>query len=475
MRKQREIGYAKGQFHPAVSLLDLSLMNAAQNSALLSHLAGLFAVVILVALNGFFVAAEFALVSVRKSRIEELVNKGDRRARRVFQALEHLDTYIAATQLGITMASLALGAIGEPAVAHLVDPLFSFLPANARYFTAHGVAVAVSFSLVTALHIVFGELAPKSVALQKPDGTALFVTGPLNLFLAVFRPVILALNATGNFVTRRLGLETATEHGSVHSVEELELLVHTTREAGEIDEQQEQMVSGVFDFKDTIVRKVMTPRPDITAIDVDTPTDEILRVVSASGHSRLPVYEDNLDNIIGVIHVKDVLHDVADGSMDASVRALMRPALFVPESKRGSFLLAELRRQKIPLAVVRDEYGVVSGVVTIEDLIEEIVGDILDEYDLEEETLTRVADGVWLVEGSVLLENLSEPLEVEFPTDEADTIGGFVFSLSGHQPEQGESVEFPPYRLIVEQTDGKRVQKVRIERVDQPSRATPHE
>ena len=435
------------------------------NPALLRDLLGLLAVAILVALNGFFVAAEFALVSVRKTRIEELVNKGDRRAKRVFQALEHLDTYIAATQLGITMASLALGAVGEPAVERLIEPFFRFLPEKAQYFTSHSVAIAIAFSLVTALHIVFGELAPKSVALQKPDGTALMVTGPLNLFLAIFRPFILVLNATGNFVTRRLGLEAATEHGSVHSVEELELLVHTTREAGEIDEQQELMVSGVFDFKDTIVRKVMTPRPDITAIDIETPTGEILRVVAASGHSRLPVYEDNLDNIVGLIHVKDVLQDVADGSMDASVRALMRPALFVPESKRASFLLSELRRQKIQLAVVRDEYGVVSGIVTIEDLLEEIVGDILDEYDQEEHTLTKVSEGVWIVEGSVLLEDLSELLEVEFPSDEADTIGGFVFSLSGHQPEQGEAVEFPPYRFLVEQTDGKRVQKVRIERV----------
>ena len=437
------------------------------NPALLRDLLGLLAVAILVALNGFFVAAEFALVSVRKTRIEELVNKGDRRAKRVFQALEHLDTYIAATQLGITMASLALGAVGEPAVERLVEPFFRFLPEKAQYFTSHGVAIAIAFSLVTALHIVFGELAPKSVALQKPDGTALIVTGPLNLFLSVFRPFILALNATGNFVTRRLGLEATAVHGSVHSVEELELLVHTTREAGKIDEQQELMVSGVFDFKDTIVRKVMTPRPDITAIDIETPTGEILRVVAASGHSRLPVYEDNLDNIVGLIHVKDVLQDVADGSMDASVRALMRPALFVPESKRASFLLSELRRQKIQLAVVRDEYGVVSGIVTIEDLLEEIVGDILDEYDQEEHTLTKVSEGVWIVEGSVLLEDLSELLKVEFPSDEADTIGGFVFSLSGHQPEQGEAVEFSPYRFLVEQTDGKRVQKVRIERVQE--------
>ena len=447
------------------ALSPLLMNDALQNSTHLADLLGLISVVILVALNGFFVAAEFALVSVRKTRIEELANRGDRRAKRVYLALEHLDTYIAATQLGITMASLALGAVGEPAVARLVEPLFSFLPEKARFFTSHGVGVAVSFSLVTALHIVFGELAPKSIALQRPDGTALVITAPLNLFLAVFRPFILALNTTGNFVTRRLGLETATEHGSVHSVEELELLVHTTREAGEIDEQQEQMVSGVFDFKDTIVRKVMTPRLDITAIEADTPTDEILRVVAASGHSRLPVYEDNLDNIVGVIHVKDVLHDVADGSMDASVRDLMRSPLFVPESKRASFLLAELRRQKTQLAVVRDEYGVVSGIVTIEDLLEEIVGDILDEYDQEEETLTKVADGVWLVEGSVLLDDLVELLEVEFPQDAADTIGGFVFALIGHQPVAGESVEYPPYRLIVEQTDGKRVQKVRIERV----------
>ncbi|MCS6775502.1 MAG: hemolysin family protein [Chloroherpetonaceae bacterium] len=424
---------------------------------------GLLAVAGLVLLNGFFVAAEFALVSVRKTRIEQLVNEGNRRARAVQRALAHLDTYIAATQLGITMASLGLGFIGEPALARLIEPLFrAFLPERGAAITAHGVAITVAFGIATALHIILGELAPKSIALQRPDTTSLWVAGPLDLFLRVFRPFIHALNATGNLVVRLMGLRSVGERASVHSVEELELLVHTSREAGIIEEEQERMVTGVFDFEETVVRKLMTPRPDITAIDVNATPEDLIRVVSESGHSRIPVYEGNLDNIVGIVHIKDVLKHLAGERPQFSLREVLRPPYFVPENKRAGYLLAEMRRSRTQVAIVRDEYGVVSGLVSIEDLLEEIVGEIQDEYDAELPPVEQVDENTWLVNGTLTLDDFNELTGADVPSDEADTVGGFVFSQCGHQPVQGETVVWDGLEFTVDRTDGRRVLRVRV-------------
>lgn len=430
---------------------------------------GLVAAVGLVLLNGFFVAAEFALVSVRKTRIDQLANEGNRRARGVQRALSHLDTYIAATQLGITMASLALGFVGEPAFAHLIEPLLrSFLPEKGATITSHGVSIGFAFAIATALHIVLGELAPKSVALQRPDSTSLWVTGPLDIFVRVFRLFINALNATGNFVVRLMGLHPVGEHASVHSVEELELLVHSTREAGLIEEQQERMVSGVFDFDEIVVRKVMTPRLDITAIEVHASPEDLVRLVNESGHSRLPVYEDTLDNIVGIIHIKDVLKYFTGDGPKPELQEVLRPPYFVPENKRAGFLLAEMRHNRTQIAVVRDEYGVVSGLVSIEDLLEEIVGEIQDEYDAEQPPVEQLDPNTWLVDGSLMLEDFNDWVGADVPSDEADTVGGFVFSRCGHQPEQGEQVAWNGLEFTVDETDGRRIQRVRVFKIAQP-------
>jgi putative hemolysin len=431
---------------------------------------GLLAVIGLVLLNGFFVAAEFSLVSVRRTRIEQLANEGNRAARGVQKALTHLDTYIAATQLGITMASLALGFVGEPALAHLVEgPLTRILPADTATKTAHGIAIGIAFGIVTALHIVLGELAPKSIALQRPDGTALWVTAPLDIFLRVFKPFILLLNATGNLVVRLLGLRAVTEHASVHSVEELELLVHSTREAGLMQEAQEQMVTGVFSLDDTPVRKIMTPRLDVEAVAVDTPVERLVAVMAESGRMRLPVYDDNLDNIVGVVHIKDVFKALAIPPLPASIREFMVPPHFVPETKRAGFLLGELRRNERQLAVVRDEYGTMSGIVTIEDLLEEIVGEIEDQDDPGEEPAIRQIDArTYLADGRVPLEDFNEQVGANLPTEEADTLGGFVFGLVGHQPKAGETADWDGLQFRVEETDNKRILKVRVVRRDRP-------
>jgi putative hemolysin len=424
---------------------------------------GVLAVFGLVLLNGFFVAAEFALVSVRKSRIDQLVNEGSRAARGVQKALTHLDTYIAATQLGITMASLALGFVGEPALAGLVEPHFAkVLPNEGARISAHGVAVGVAFAIATALHIVLGELAPKSVALQRPDTTSLWVTAPLDIFLKVFRPFIIFLNATGNMVVRLFGLKPVAEHASVHSVEELQLLVHSTREAGLLEPQQEQMVAGVFDFEDTTARQVMVPRLDVVAVEVESPLEEVVTLHLKSKRTRLPVYEAELDNIVGTANLLDVL-DAQRRRSDIGLREIIRPPFFVPETRRAGDLLADLQRHKRPMAVVRDEYGTLTGIVTVEDLLEEIVGEINDEYDpVEEPEVVQLDAHTMLIDGRMSLVDFQERMGIAMPVGEVDTVGGFVFGLLGHQPQRGESGVWEGLIFRVEDTDGRRVQRVRV-------------
>ena len=384
---------------------------------------GILAVFALVGMNGFFVAGEFALVSVRKTRIEQLANEGNRKARRVLKALEHLDTYIAATQLGITMASLALGVVGEPAFAQLLAPLFHrVLPDTGAAVTAHGVALGLAFALVTSLHIVLGELAPKSIALQRTDVAAWWVTGPLNVFLRVFRPFILLLNAAGNGVVRLLGVEAVSEHNATHSVEELELLVHSTKEAGLLEQEQEKMVASVFHFEEMMIRKLMSPRPDILATRADATLEEAARLMTAHNHTRLPVYEGDLDNVIGILHIQTVLQALTAPIRPADLRELVRPPYFVPETKRAGYLMSELRRHESQMAIVRDEYGVVTGVVTIRDLIEEIVGEMQDGTDREEITsVTAIGERMWMADGKMSVEEFNRQMDMKLPVDEADT------------------------------------------------------
>ena len=441
----------------------------------------LVAVVVLVLLNGFFVAAEFALVSVRRTRIDQLVLEGSARARLVQRALTHLDTYIAATQLGITMASLALGFIGEPAIAHLLEPLFaSFLPAEGAYFTSHGVALVIAFSIATALHIVLGELAPKSIALQRAEGTALWVTGPLDLFLKLFRPFIATLNGIGNGLVRLIGLEPVGGHAAVHSVEELELLVHSTREAGLLAEQQERMVAGVFDFGERHASRVMTPRTEIDAVPATIKLPELARHAASGTHSRIPVYDGDLDHIIGVVHVKDVLRTLERGTPAAQfeLRAIMRRVPFLPETLPLDKLMAELRRHRAHLAIVVDEFGGTGGLVTLEDLLEEIVGDVADEFDPGREPIEQLADGSYALDGLLAIEEVDTRFALGVDEPFYDTLGGYVFGQLQRAPKVGDVLPLPDGRwLRVAEMDGLRVARVALLPADMlpipPTSSTP--
>lgn len=435
---------------------------------ILSTSASLLAVIVLVLLNGFFVASEFALVSVRKTRIDQLALEGSVRARQVQRAIGHLDTYIAATQLGITMASLALGFVAEPAIAGLLEPLFvrlPFLHGDAPIASSHVVALVVAFVIATMLHIVFGELAPKSLALQRSEVTALWVTAPLDIFLKIFYWPIQALNSLGNGVVRLIGLEPAGEHASVHSVEELELLIHSSREAGFLEEQQERMVAGIFDFAERQASRVMTPRTELDAIPATIGLAELAKRAAEGRHSRLPVYDQDVDHIVGVVHAKDVLRALESGVSEDGfdVRSLMRDVPYVPESLPLDELMAELRRKGAHLAIIVDEFGGTAGLVTLEDLLEEIVGEVTDEFDPAREPIERLPDGTVMLDGLMSIEEVAERFDLDVVEPFYETLGGYIFGQMGREVVVDDELALPDgRRLRVVELDGLRVARVQM-------------
>lgn len=423
---------------------------------------GLAAVVFLVLLNGFFVATEFALVAVRRSRIEQLVTEGHRTAGVVKQALEHLDTYIAATQLGITMASLALGAIGEPALARLIDPILAaVLPAEWVTVGAHAIAVAISFAVITALHIVLGELAPKGIALQRPEATSLAVAIPITIFLRVFRPFIMFLNGIGNFVLRLLGFQTGGSEEHVHTVEELRYLVRSSREAGLLERAEEEIVGRALSLGDVSAHSVMVPRNEMTSVPVDITREDLLDMVGRMRHVRFPVYEGDMDHVVGLIFVTDVhAWDHIHPGEPFSVRAAMRKPLFVPETIKGDDLLAQMRAARTHIAIAIDEYGGVAGLVTLQDLLERIIGEIPEIDEDSRPEMETLSDGSVRIAGLTDLRDLQERFDLKFDGVEADTVGGYVLETLSRVPQVGEEIETGSYTLRVTGMDGLRVSEV---------------
>ena len=436
-------------------------------------LLGVLAVFALVGANGFFVAAEFALVKIRATRVEQLVAQGNRLARIVQQQTTHLDNYIAATQLGITLASLALGWIGEPSLAHLIEPLFQWVGiCVAAQDIANTAAIVISFILITGFHIVLGELVPKSIALQRTERVSLFIAAPLLVFSRVFRPFIALMNGVGNAIVRLLGFSTGGEHESVHSVEELEIIVKQSRQAGVLDAEEEVLLRHVFDFSDKVARDILTPRSDIVAVEARTSLDEAARVCFESGYTRLPVYRETLDQIVGVLHAKDLLHArESAGAVAPAIETVMRPASFVLESQHLDDVLALLRREGTHMAFVVDEYGQVAGLLTLEDVLEEIVGEIHDEYDTGEDIpIRRREDGVWVVAGSESYENVRAATGLpEIPEGERGqyaTLPGLLMLRLGRVPRVGDRVPLAPdWEIEVAKMDGRRVRQVLLRRM----------
>ncbi len=439
-------------------------------SAIFTLVLKFLAVITLVAANGFFVAAEFSLVSVRRTLIKQRIAEGNTTARVVLHAIDDPDRFIAATQLGITVASLGLGWIGETAISALVEPLFRFLPPNLIGAASHSISTAIAFSLITFMHVVMGELAPKSVALQYPEQTAFFVARPTVWIENIFRPFIWLLNGSGNLLLRVVGLQTPSGHERVHSVEELKMLVEDSREAGALQPAEQEMLYNVFDFGQRQVRETMVPRTEIVGVEQSATINDLLRTFYRSSHARFPVYDGDLDNIVGFVAIKDVLLALAKdiGDVDASLRDknLIRPAYFTPETKRIDKLFHEMRQRQVQMAIVIDEYGGTAGLVTLEELMEEIVGRVSDELVREPAQIEHIDEHTVQVDAQLHIDDVNDELGLGLPeSDEYETLAGFILFRLRDIPEEGDSLRYGDLQLTVTQMKGPKIERVQITQV----------
>ncbi|WP_435157513.1 hemolysin family protein [Haladaptatus sp. DFWS20] len=438
---------------------------------------GLLLAFFLVVMNGVFVAAEFAFVKVRPTQVNTLVERGKPGASLVQDVIENLDDYLAVSQLGITLSSLGLGWIGEPAVAALIEPVLgTFVPAG----TLHLIAFALGFGFITFLHVVFGELAPKTFAIQEAARISLLVAPLMKFFYYAFLPGLIVFNGTANYFTRLVGVSPASESEETHSEEEILMILTRSEEMGHIDLDEVEMIESVFDLGDTIAREVMVPRPDVETVVASMPLSE-LRSVAANGiYTRYLVLDEDGEQPVGFVHAKDILRAIeteADRDDSLTARELAREALVVPETRQIDEILAEFQTHGGgQMAVVIDEWGVFEGIVTIEDILEEIVGDIRDEFDTaaQELSIETQEDGTYIVDGGVPIQEVNDRLNARFESESVETIGGFVFSNLGQAPEVGDQIERDGYILSVAAIDDARITRLEIQQ-GQPDRKTDEE
>jgi CBS domain containing-hemolysin-like protein len=421
----------------------------------------LLAVAVLVALNGLFVAAEFALVRSRRSKLEQMVDEGDRRAERVLRQMDEMNPFLAACQLGITLASIGIGFLGEPAIANLLeDILGDGIP--------HGVSLAISFALAylitTSLHITIGEQVPKIFAIVHPEAVARRVAAPLQFFYVIFRPGVAALNAVSNGILRAVGVNPQAELEEASSAEDLKMLIAQSAHGGVLDPGEAGMLSGVFHLHEQEARQVMTPIPAVVTVDTSENVETALRRCISSGHTRLVVTEDgNTDRIKGIVHANSLARLLLNQGSDATLDSVVKDAPIVPETKPLDDLLADLQRERATMAVVVDEYGRTEGIVTVEDIIEEVVGEITDETDPAGGAVRRLANGDWFVRGHVPITDLVDyGIELEADSEAYNSVGGFVFGELGRLPKRGDMVRANGYSLRVEAVRENRVEAVRI-------------
>lgn len=420
---------------------------------------------LLVLLNAFFVAAEFAIVKVRSTRVQELVREGVRGSSAVQNAIGDLDAYLSATQLGITLASLGLGWIGEPAFASIVSPILATLGIWSEK-VVHSVSLTVAFALITFLHIVLGELAPKSLAIRRPEETSLLVAPPLRLFYRVFYPALWFLNSSSSFFLRLLNITPASESELAHSEEELRLLLAESHRTGTLSASKRKLLENVFDYTRRSAKHIMVPRADIVHLSLLRPLSQNLDTIRQTQHTRYPLCGEDIDHVVGMIHAKDLFQPV-EGLRDSSdLMKLKRDILFVPESRPLELLQRDFQQRRVHMAVVVDEYGGTSGLVTLEDILEEIVGEIQDEFDTEAPRMEATADG-YVVDGLVLLEEISSRLGFELPEHESSTLGGYVIARLGRIARLGDFVPLDAYVAKVIEMKGRRVSKLLLTKHDE--------
>jgi putative hemolysin len=436
-------------------------------AGILWRLAGVLS---LVFANGFFVAAEFAIVTVRKTRIDQLIAEGSRSARAVRRAISEPTSYIAATQLGITMASLGLGWVGEPAIAVVLQPLFSSLPVAIADATAHSIAVAIAFALITALHITLGELTPKTIALARAETTALLLVKPTELFMKAFWPFITLLNGMGRFVTGLIGVRAAEGFAMVHSEEELKMLVTASQEAGVLEEQEEQMLHRVFDFADLKAGQAMVPRTELITIASDASGDALVQQIGRGGYAMFPVYKTDMDNVVGILHAIDVIKAMAAGRKNVTAAEIARDALTVPETMPADDLLAAFRRRGVREALVIDEYGGTAGLVTFEWLMELIVGNVGTGGAGK---ISVGPDGSAEIDGLTLVPDINEQFGLHIDEDTFTTIGGYLMGRIGRRAHVGEAIEVEGRIMRVVAIDGLRVSRVWLSTPSQAPKEPP--
>src|SRR3954447_22927564 len=421
----------------------------------------MLALVGLLFLNAFFVGAEYGLVTSRRTRIMELEHEGNRRARAVLRITADPPRFISAMQLGVTISSLGIGALGEQVLAQKFDAV-----------TASFLAVILALLIVTFLHVVIGELVPKGIALGHPERTALAVSGPVRAFFIALRPLIWLLQESTAVILRGLGLEPPGAEHEAHSEAELRMLLSSSAEQGEIEHDEQEMLYKVFDFADKEVADVMVPRPEVVAISITLPAEQALKSVLESPYTRYPVYRETLDDIVGVLHIRDLVEAMHDrGIVSVDLESLVRPAYMVPETKDLGALLTEFRRTNQHLAIVIDEYGSMEGIVTLEDLLEEIVGEIEDEFDLPDETVERVDDDTIRIDGTFPIDDFNEEFKVALPQEDYHTVAGFVFGRLGRAAAPGDEVSHDGMVFHVDAMEGQRIDRLTVtfEASEQPS------
>ena len=422
----------------------------------------LLAAIVLVGLNGFFVAAEFALVRVRESRIVQLEQEGSARAGVVHDTLRDLDSYLSVCQVGITVASLGLGWVGEPAVSRLIEPvLASFGVGSDRVVTV--VSVIMGFTVITYAHLVFGEQAPKYFSIQRAERVALWISRPLTISRLLLRPVVWVVNASTNFILRPWGIRLG-EEAEAHSEEELRIMITSSTASGVLDPEEREYLNNVFDFGDRVAREILVPRPDIEALPSDAPLAELAERAAFGRYTRYPVYEGELDNILGAVHVKDLFRAAGEDPKGFDIRSVIRECLVVPENKPIEQILREFQTRKLQMAIVIDEWGSVEGLITIEDVLEEIVGEIQDEFDEGEAAIEPIGEGLFAVDGRIPITDVNEHFNLDLPHEDFETIGGYVLGSLGRPPEAGDSVEADGATLHVKSVDGQRVSMLTLRR-----------
>ena len=419
----------------------------------------LIGVGLLIFLNAFFVAAEYALVTARRTRIIELHHQGNRRARAVLRITADPPQFIAAMQLGVTLTSLGIGALGEQALSHAFDKWLSTI-----------LAVLLAYLILTFAHVVVGELVPKGVALGHAEGTALWVSAPVRAFFTLFAPFVWVLRKTTDGILHLLGLESPGAERDPLSEAELRMLLSRSSEEGEIEHEEQQMIDKVFVFGDKDAADVMVPRPEVAAVSVEMPPELVLKTVLDSPYTRYPVYRESLDDVVGVLHVRDLFKAVHDrGLADVKLEEIVRPAYIVPETKDLASLLQEFRKTNNHFAIVVDEYGGTAGICTLEDLLEEIVGEIEDEFDVSEEQIVQIDDETYHIDGMFSLDEFNARFGADLPDDDYHTLAGFVFGQLGRAPQPGDDVTFDGMRFDVLEVDGNRIERVAVTFLERPT------